>query len=273
MHIGTLLTCCWLPAKSLPRHYGRGKPAGNLAINATNTQSTLTAAMDHTPKETQLPLFLASSVHDMKNSVGMLSASLEKMLGELDPQAFAAYGEMAHMLFEVRRVNGNLTQLLTLYKLGQHMYPFDPQACSIAQFALELESQNRALLDSRGIQLYVEYPPELIWHFDEDLVNGVLNHALNNAIRYTLDKIRLSFAVRDGILEIRVEDNGQGYPDALLAVPTAAQGVNFRSGSTGLGLYFAREVAGLHQHRDCRGALRLENGGALGGGCFILELP
>jgi len=229
--------------------------------------------MDHTLQEPVLSLFLASSVHDMKNSVGMLSTSLERLLGELDPQAFAAYQEMTHMLFEVRRVNGNLTQLLTLYKLGERLYPYDPQASSIAQCALELAAQNRTLLDSRGITLYVEYPPELIWHFDEDLVGGVLNHAINNAIRYTHDKIRLVFAARDGSLEIRVEDNGPGYPEALLAAPDACQGVNFRSGSTGLGLYFAREVASLHQDRDRHGALRLENGGALGGGCFILELP
>lgn len=229
--------------------------------------------MDQPSQQPVLPLFLASSVHDMKNSVGMLSASLERMLGELDPQAFAAYQEMAHMLFEVRRVNGNLTQLLTLYKLGEQLYPFDPQACSIAQCALELASQNRTLLDSRGITLYVEHPPGLIWHFDEDLVSGVLNHAINNAIRYTHDKIRIAFAEREGRLGVRVEDNGPGYPQALLATPETCQGVNFRSGSTGLGLYFAREVAALHQHRDAQGTLRLENGGALGGGCFILELP
>ena len=209
----------------------------------------------------------------MKNSVSMLSASLEKMLEELDPQASAACQEMAHMLFEVRRVNGNLTQLLTLYKLGEHLYPYDPQACSIAQLALELESQNRSLLASRGITLYIEAPADLIWHFDEDLVAGVLNHAINNAIRYTHDKIRLAFAVRDAVLEIRVEDNGVGYPETLLAAPEASQGVDFRSGSTGLGLYFTREVTALHRHRDRHGVLRLENGGALGGGCFILELP
>ncbi|RJG01128.1 sensor histidine kinase [Noviherbaspirillum sedimenti] len=229
--------------------------------------------MDHPPQEPVLSLFLASSVHDMKNSVGMLSASLEKLLGELDPQAFAAYQEMAHMLFEVRRVNGNLTQLLTLYKLGERLYPFDPQACAIDQCALELESMNRTLLDSRGITLYVDNPPGLIWHFDEDLIGGVLNHAINNAIRYTHDKIRLAFTLHDGRLEVRVEDNGPGYPEALLAAPAACQGVNFGSGSTGLGLYFAREVASLHRHRERQGTLRLENGGALGGGCFILELP
>ncbi len=231
------------------------------------------APMDHSPQETVLPLFLASSVHDMKNSVSMLSGSLEKLLSELDPQTFSSYQEMAHMLFEVRRVNGNLTQLLTLYKVGEQMYPFDPQSISIAQCALELESQNRSLLDSKNITFYTDFPQDLIWDFDEDLVNGVINHAINNAIRYTHDKIRLVFQVGNESLEVRVEDNGSGYPAAMLADPEAASGVNFDTGSTGLGLYFARQVARMHQHRGRHGTVRLENGGALGGGCFILELP
>ncbi len=229
--------------------------------------------MDQPPQEPVLSLFLASSVHDMKNSVSMLSGSLEKLLGELDPKTFAAYQQMAHMLFEVQRVNGNLTQLLALYKVGEQMYPFDPQPYSIAQFALELESQNRALFESKNITLYMESPQELIWHFDEDLLNGVISHAINNAIRYTYDKIRLVFQTNNDFLEIRVEDNGPGYPAAMLQNPDAATGVNFRTGNTGLGLYFSRQVAAMHRHRDRQGTVRMENGGALGGGCFIIELP
>lgn len=229
--------------------------------------------MDQPPQEPVLSLFLASSVHDMKNSVSMLSGSLEKLLGELDPQTFAAYQQMAHMLFEVQRVNGNLTQLLTLYKVGEQMYPFDPQPYSIAQFALELESQSRSLLASKNITLFTEFPPDLIWHFDEDLLNGVINHAINNAIRYTYDKIRLVFQTSNDLLEIRVEDNGPGYPAVMLHHPEVATGVNFRTGNTGLGLYFSRQVAAMHRHRERQGTVGLENGGALGGGCFIIKLP
>ncbi len=29
----------------------------------------------------------------------------------------------------------------------------------------------------------------------------------------------------------------------------------------------------MHKHRERRGSLRLENGGAFGGGCFVLSLP
>lgn len=229
--------------------------------------------MDHKSPDPVLSLFLASSVHDMKNSVNMLSGSLESLLGELDPQAFASYPQLAHMLFEVRRVNGNLTQLLTLYKLGEQRYPFDPQDYSITQFVNELAGQNRPLLESRHIKFYLDFPGDEIWHFDEDLVGGIINHAINNAIRYTEDKIRLAFAVRDEWLEIHVEDNGAGYPESMLADQDAALATNFHTGSTGLGLYFSKAVARLHKHRGREGSVRLENGGALGGGCFILQIP
>ena len=46
--------------------------------------------------------------------------------------------------------------------------------------------------------------------------------------------------------------------------------------STGLGPYFSIEVAKMRKHRKHRkhhGALRLENGGSYGGGCFVLTLP
>jgi signal transduction histidine kinase len=80
------------------------------------------------------------------------------------------------------------------------------------------------------------------------------------------------------MLELRVEDNGDGYTQALLDAGEAAMdgmstGVNFSTNSTGLGLYFSSEVAKMHKHRGQSGSIALANGGALGGGCFILRLP
>ena len=43
--------------------------------------------------------------------------------------------------------------------------------------------------------------------------------------------------------------------------------------STDLGPYFSIEVAKMRKHRERHGALRLENGGSYGGGCFVLTLP
>jgi signal transduction histidine kinase len=185
---------------------------------------------------------------------------------------------MAHMLNQTRRLNNQLMQLLALYKqVGTPAYPFDMQPLEVAQLAEQVAASECMLLQSRGIELEIDCAPQLVWHFDEDLIIGVLAHAIHNAANYTRDKVRLAIAEVDGCLELRVEDNGPGYPAAMLDAGVAAMagagGVNFMTNSAGLGLYFSSEVAKMHRHRGRHGTLRLENGGAYGGGCFVLRLP
>ena len=234
--------------------------------------------MDDSPGQ-ELFLFLASTAHDMKNSVSVLSGTLETLLVSASPQTEQAYPQMAHMLYQTRRLNDNLIQLLALYKqVGKPEYPFDMQPLEMATLVEQVAGASHVLLHSRSITLETDLDPELIWHLDEDLIIGVLGHAINNAIHYTRDRIRLSIGLVDHYLEIRVEDNGAGYPPAMLeagvsAMHGASARVDFLTNSTGLGLYFSSEVAKMHKHRERRGSIVLENGGAYGGGCFVLRLP
>lgn len=233
--------------------------------------------MEDSPQSPELFLFLASTAHDMKNSISVLSGTLERLLDGASPETEKAYAQMAQMLYQTRRLNDNLMQLLALYKqVGKPGYPFDLQPLEVGQVVEQVAALARVLLESRGITLELDYDPEQIVHADEDLIVGVVSHAVNNALHYTRDRIRLSVQGVDGDLEIRVEDNGDGFPPALLAAGTPASdasGVNFLTNSAGLGLYFSSEVARMHRHRGRSGAVRLANGGALGGGCFILTLP
>ncbi|NRR33470.1 HAMP domain-containing histidine kinase [Oxalobacteraceae bacterium] len=256
--------------------------------------------MDDEAGSPELFLFLASTVHDMKNSISVLSGTLENLLANTPPAPLApdqadpdqgdgntgaagdpaaAYAQMAQMLYQTRRLNDNLIQLLALYKeVGKPGYPFEPQRLDMADLIEQVASQARVLLHSKGITLQLDAPPDLLWDLDEDLVIGVLVHAINNAIRYTRNRIRLAIAVDGDYLELRVEDNGSGFPPAMLEAGAAAMdpgrsGVNFISNSSGLGLYFSREVARMHRHRQRNGSIALENGGTLGGGCFVLRLP
>jgi len=231
----------------------------------------------------ELLMFLASTVHDMKNSISVLSGTLENLIAASAPTPPSAdaqpqYGQLGQMLYQTRRLNDNLIQLLALYKeVGKPGYPFDPAAHRVSDLVDQVKGQARMLLQSRGVTLDVEFPADAIWTFDEDLIIGVLVHAINNAIRYTRDRIRLGVKVDGDYLELRVEDNGGGFPPAILeagadAMQTGGK-VNFLSNSSGLGLYFSSEVAKMHKHRQRHGGIALENGGALGGGCFILRLP
>ena len=229
----------------------------------------------------ELFMFLASTVHDMKNSISVLSGTLEKLLSANKAAAAASddYPQMSHMLYQTKRLNDNLIQLLALYKeVGKPGYPFEPAPQQIGELVEQVTSQARVLLQSKGITLDLDFPHDLIWTFDEDLIIGVLVHAINNAIRYTKDRVRLAIKVDGDYLDFRVEDNGDGFPPAMLeagaeALDTQRSAVNFLTNSSGLGLYFSREVAHMHKHRQRTGSIALSNDGTLGGGCFTLRLP
>lgn len=230
--------------------------------------------MPERESQPDMSMFLASSVHDMKNSISILIGGLERVLGQISPESFPAYQDVAHMMYETKRINSNLIQLLTLYKVGEDLYPFDPLPQSINEFALTVLSQQEQLLQSHGITLGLDYDETMYWQFDEDLVGGVINHALNNAIHYTKDQVKLVIREVDGMLELRVEDNGPGFPSRMLQEGAdAMHGTDFQGGSTGLGLYFSAMVAKMHHRRGKKGGIRLENGGTYGGGCFVLVLP
>ena len=73
---------------------------------------------------------------------------------------------------------------------------------------------------------------------------------------------------------IGVEDDGKGYPDSMQHTGTLNfKSLDFKSGSTSLGLFFASSVARLHSEGKRSGSIKLHNGGSLGGGVFEIWLP
>lgn len=217
---------------------------------------------------------LASSVHDMKNSINMLIGSLEDVLVQANNQGMPGLEKMTQMLYESRRVSNHLMQLLSIYKIDRSAYPVEIEQHDVAEFCHEAILQSQSLLHSSTLNFGIACPDGLYWYFDRELVGSAINGALNNAVRYARGQVALVAHDVDGALEFRVEDDGAGYPQALLQAGTAmAQGVDFTTGSTGLGLHFASRIAQLHQEKGRVGHAFIENGGAYGGGCFVLRLP
>lgn len=220
--------------------------------------------------------FIASSIHDMKNSLNMQINSMEKMAAQSRQQGDTPTCEgLGLIIYEANRINANLVQLLSLYKLGKSIYPMDIAEQPMSDVIEEVLLQNKSIMDFKGIAISVDCDEDCYWYIDRDLVTGILINALNNAYNYTTDKIRVAAKIKDGFLELRVEDNGPGYPQSMLQNDSVAadKGINFSSGSTGLGFHFSSRAASMHKNGANQGALTLENGGAYGGGCFVVSLP
>lgn len=218
---------------------------------------------------------LASAVHDMKNSLSMLLNSLEEVAEFCQPTTPDGAGKVAQLQYEGKRLNGQLVQLLTLYKIGKSQYLLNLDEHDLADFLQEATLHHRELFKLREVELTVDAPPGLTWFFDRNLIHGVLNNVLNNAYKYTLNRVAVSARVEQGMLAVRVCDNGEGYPEGMLQSDSDHQqtGISVTSGSTGLGLYFSQQVATLHRHKSKQGQISLDNGGIDGGGRFTIFLP
>lgn len=232
--------------------------------------------IDMTQEDLSFTDFIASSIHDMKNSLNMQVSSLEKIAAQRRQQGDTpTFESLGVIIYEANRVNANLVQLLSLYKLGESIYPMDIAEQSIAELIDEALLQNKSMMDLKGIGISVDCDEDCYWYIDRDLVTGILINALNNAYKYTSDKIRVAAKIQNNFLELRIEDNGPGYPPYMLHKDgvSAQKGINFSSGSTGLGFHFSARAASMHKNGSNQGSLTLENGGTYGGGCFVVQLP
>lgn len=221
-----------------------------------------------------LSTIIASTVHDMKNSLAQLGQAHARWLAQL-PDGLQHTPERGVIEYETARLNGMLVQLLGLYKLEVNQLPLYPAHHELDDFIQAQLARHRDVLDSRGIQARGEVSEfDLMGFFDQELLGSVLGNVIANAIRYARSALLISASEQDGELLLYVNDDGAGYPQAMLERQgDYILGLSQSSGSTGLGLYFAARIAQLHQRDGRRGRVELSNGGPLGGGEFRIYLP
>lgn len=225
-------------------------------------------------QEVSFSFVLASSVHDMKNSLGMLLNTLADVMTKYPPQNNEHAKSYAVLEYEAARINSELIQLLSLYRLDHDNVRVHIDECIVLDVISEQIARNHELLQSRNVELILECDESLIGYFDNDLVGGVINNIIVNCARYSRQTLKVSAQYTDEGLAITVEDDGPGYPDDMLNASTFAESrTNFAGGRPHLGLLFANKVALMHKDKSRQGFIRLSNNSSLGGGSFKLFLP
>lgn len=216
---------------------------------------------------------LASSVHDIKNSLSMLLGTLDQLEGNCGPTCPAA-DKVNQLRYQGQRLNSDLVQLLSIYKIENKEYTPNIAEHNLGDYLQECVHTYAPILTPRGIVIEAVYDAELVGYFDREMVAGVINNVVNNAYKYSRSRICLSAAASDGYVVLSVADDGQGYPPSMLRTGGVDAGpTDFMSGSTSLGLYFASLVAHMHINQGRRGFVRCANEGIDGGGKFSLMLP
>jgi len=220
---------------------------------------------------------LAMTLHDTKNSLGILFNNLEDIIAGCRAENCARHSDFYTLQYEIQRLNHSLIRLLSLYKAEKSQLAVNIDYHAASDLLEEAGASHEVLLASRNIKLLTQCEEDLFWAFDRSLIEGVVDNVINNAFRYAKTAVKISATQENEYFVLKIEDDGAGYPPGMLInvekQPAIKQEIDFQTGSTGLGLYFSMMVADMHTNRDKKGFISIVNGGSLGGGVFSIYLP
>jgi signal transduction histidine kinase len=219
--------------------------------------------------------FLATLAHELRNPLAPIRTGLEilnrdKANGPHSEHARATMErQLAHMvrliddLLDISRINSGKIQIA----------PERVDLLKVVETALEL---SRPAIDAAGHQLEVDLPREPVFLMgDPTRLAQALGNLLNNASRYTPAGGRIALRVRPQgeVVEITVEDNGEGIPanmlESIFQLFTQVR-VSGRAaqGGLGIGLYLVRSLVELHG-----GTVTADSPGEGLGSTFTVRLP
>jgi signal transduction histidine kinase len=210
---------------------------------------------------------IAAAIHDAKNGLSALNTWLAEAQREHPSHALTEAQSVA------TRVSAQMVELLALYRAAEGSLRLAIDDHDLTDFCQDLGA-GRVVPPQSALRLETKLAAAAdigAWAFDAYQVNLVLLDALRNAVRFARRVVRLSVEKTvDGIC-FTVADDGPGFPAEIL---DGAE-TTMDSGSSGLGLRFARLIAQRHATPDGRhGRIELGNDSdANGGAVFRLFLP
>jgi signal transduction histidine kinase len=217
---------------------------------------------------------MASTVHDVKNSLGLIDNQLNETVRKLQETNPEVAQDIRRIQLECGRINNGMVHMLGLYKMHKGTFSPSIDESYVPDVIHDSVSRFSEMLGALGIKLNIEFEDEdCLWYLDPNLIEGLLGNVLTNSIRYT--KSELTFFVKedDGWLHIQIKDDGNGFPENMLTMLEQPASVCFESGATGLGLFFCQKIAELHTNGTRKGYVRLSNDPETLGAIFDLYLP
>jgi PAS domain S-box-containing protein len=218
--------------------------------------------------------FLATLAHELRNPLAPIRNSLHifRLAGVQDP----AVERVTHMMErQVGHMVRMVDDLLEVSRISRGKIELRKARVDLAGVLRNAVDTSLPLIEAAKHKLSLRVPPEpLMLEADPVRLAQVFANLLNNAAKYTpaCGEISVEVTVEDGMAAIRVKDNGEGIPEAMLSrvfnmftqVNTGARA----QGGLGIGLTLAKTLVHLHG-----GTIEAFSRGP-GNGCeFLVRLP
>jgi heavy metal sensor kinase len=207
--------------------------------------------------------FVADAGHELRTPLALLSTELELALRRPRPgqeleQALRSAAE------EVDRLCRLTEGLLVLAQADEGRLPLRPAPLSAGALleAVAARFAQRAAAEGRPLEVRVD--GEVTISGDRLRLEQAIGNVVENALRHGERTVRLDAVARDAVVDIRVADEGAGFPPEFLrsAFERFSRGDAARAGGgAGLGLAIVASI--VRAHGGAVTACNREGGGAV----------
>jgi two-component system, OmpR family, sensor kinase len=204
--------------------------------------------------------------HDIRTPLARLKFSIAIASNKADAETNKNYQEM---LKDVAEVEMLVDEILTYGRLESSEVDINVTKVNIYELAMSVATK---LNRNHRKSITVECDSQLQWNVDAHLIERALQNLLTNGQRYAKSFVKLSVSSKNGVMEIRVSDDGKGIsPENRESIfepfSRLEKSRNKKSGGFGLGLAIVKRIINWHQ-----GIIKVERN-EVGGAEFVVSLP
>ena len=216
----------------------------------------------------QLQTLTDAVAHDMKSPLTSVRGSLEAALSTDDPNLSREL--VAGAVESLDRLSGIVTTSLDVAEAEAGALRLRREPSDLADLIQRVAELYAPAFHERRQTLTTLAAGPVQALVDQRFIVRLLSNLLENELRYAGDSARIVIALTEseGKAEIRVRDDGPGFPPELLAHVFQRFAKGDKSEGHGLGLAFVRAVALAHGGRAW-----VRNLEAPGGAEIVIEIP
>ena len=212
--------------------------------------------------------FVAEASHELRTPLSLLRTELE--LAARRPRPVEELrAAIASAVEEADRLSVLADDLLVLARSDEGELRLAPSELSVRELLATVSGRFASRARAEGRSLEVDAPADVRLVGDRKRLERALGNLVDNALRHGAGTVRLEAATDNGSLELRVSDQGAGFPAGFLprAFDRFSRPDSSRSrGGAGLGLALVDAIARAH------GGTAVAANGA-GGAGVSLRLP
>lgn len=195
--------------------------------------------------------FFADITHEIRNPLHTISGSLEMLeMNTLSEEKKKRY--LSNAQKQTQRIGRLFKDLMTLQRYDSDEYFIEKQEFDLAELSYRIRELYADHAEKKSIELHVDtHPCKAIG--DPGKIEQVIDNLISNAIKYTNDgSVRLTYAKKDGLITVHVEDTGIGISDEHLnrlfdRFYRTDKARSRDKGGTGLGLAVVKSILNAHK--------------------------